>query len=856
MKYDYLVDHARRNVWCTPAQDSQVRLQLARLTPFGGAWNTCNVLWRRLALPEQGPHFHVFQIGQIHPNLLALFNAPFDTWESLADCAVRQKLISDVYNGAGVEMPRHAVWYCMTRDRDLILAVKQQRSIPIDFNNEPLFLRLYANAYFQSTEVQAGDGIDVQGMTLGTSDDIMAMQTAYFAAVSKPGATYGFVNGLRVKQLSFATMAVGDVVEFVYDSSVYQTAEFTLGDLPTFVSTLDAKHKYLVHTPGIGERGIDYQDDVDVFLFAQTGKGDWEGVFYHRNQQDAMRMVTHKDYALCVPYVSGMASQRSNWSDVPQLHVVIHVRKSGYNRPLVFEANRISELYKMSDADVVNAMVGIEASVPVWAAASLEASAYCNLMRAKLPELDRNMVEQGYGYNAISKLLADTPRYATILDSNPVVQVPYGLQFKSTAYEYDANGKLKGWFYHPVGTLYTASAGTALVEMVAGRVDTLLDETYGNDPVALDAKTDYRFYRCGIDPNTHLPNNKFQDVTGSGVYAVVDGVATWLHDTNLFYGMVRGNSKTLGYTVNLPAQSGNLRFSLTSNQLRGGTVGNTVMQVPMGELDLWLNGNALIENLDYFVRFPEIVIVNKSFLVNPQSELQTVMVRFSGFCASDFSREVPDEIGFIKYGLMSHNSRFDIRDDKVLRIVVGGALKTRADLKFSETDAGITVPDATNGTPYQVRDIVVPLRGATNNDTYALRALAKATDKQISDYLTLKLPEPTFSTVTAIAGRYPVFSPFCCAIISDLLSGVLAPAQMAGFMSDQDVFNACKPYEFWLNYDPTQDPRVPDQEFVVIHPHNLTTVVTLDAAQYRFVSRVVSLYLHNLVSLSGAIQLS
>lgn len=858
MSYDYLVDHAQKNVWCTPNQDHQTIVKPARLTPVGGAWNKVTVLWRTMSLPEQGPRFHVYQVGQIHPRLMGLFDAPIETWESLADCAKRQNVITDLYNTAGVQMPRVQTWYRVTRDKDLILAVKRQPGITgVSFDTDDLFLRIYENAYFNSSEADAmADYIDVQGGTLQTSDDIMALQTQYYNASLLPGCVYAFVNGMRVKEISFITCKTGDVAEYVYDSSVYLTQEWTVGDLPSFDSTLDLKHKFLLHYAGAGARGIDFYDDVDVFLYKPGDAGQFSGVFYHRNQLDAVRMVTHKDYAIPVAYVTGQAAYQAGWSDVVStLKVRLQIRKSGYHRPLVYDNQRIQELYKMADADVLAAMVGLNATVPVWQASALEASGYTHLMRANLPEINRQLVQDAYGYNAISKLLGDTPKAVTTVNAMAQVDVAYGLVNNSTAYEYDSNGLLLGWNRHSYGTVYNpVNAGAAMVEQVVGTVGTRLQEVYGADSVLLNSAVEYRMYMCGLVGG--IPDNKFVDVTATGNYAVVNNVLTWLCDPTRYYPMVRGNQISLGYTLNLPIQAGNLTFSLMHEQIRNGNLGSWVMQVPMGQLDLWLNGYSLIEGLDYFVQFPQIVITNKTFLVNPATDPQKVSLRFSGFCRADLSREPAQDPGFVKYALLSKNNRFDIRDDKVLRIVVDGKLCLRSQLLFAETDPGVTVPDARNGAPYLIRDVVVPFKGTAVSDTYVLRQAAEVIDQSISNYMTQKLPEVSYNTPDAIPQRYAIFSPFCCRILNDLASGVLNPAVMYERMSDQDVFNICKPYEYLLAFDPTQDQNAVDDDFVIIHPHNLYTTMTLNFYQYRLALRMVNLYLKSKVTLASFVQMT
>lgn len=854
--YDYLVAHARKNVWCTPGQDRQMIVQPKRLTRYGGEWNKVEVLWRKLTLPEHGPRFHVYQIGQLHPTLMGLFDVQ-DEWVTLAQACIDQNMITDVYANSGVQMPRTQVWYRVTEDRDLILAVKQQPGIAIDFNADDLFFRVYTNAYFSTSESDPlNDFVDVQGGPMADGTAILNLQEQYdIAAARSLGHVYGFVNGMRVAAISLLTVKPGDVAEFVYDSSIYKVLDFTVQDLLSFNSDLDVKHKYLLHYPGIGERGIDYQDDLDLFVVKPGSASQFSGIYYHRNQPDAVRMVTHKDYSIPVAYLTGYAAHQADWSDVGSLHVLVHIRKSGYHRPLVNVHNRIKELYKMADADVVQAMVGVDAVVPVWTAASLESSGYTQLMRAGLNDIDRPMVQNAYGYNAISQLLADTPSDTRVSSTLKIADVPYGLQYSSTAYEYDAQGLLLDWHTHSAGSLYTAADyNAALVEMIVGRVSTRLDEIYGEPTMPINPALEYRMYLCELENG--IPNNKFVDVTATGQYTIIAGQLTWLADLSRYYPMVRSNAISLGYKLAVPMQSGVLKFTLTHLQSRNGAESNWPMQVPMGELDVFLNGYSLIEGVDYFVQHPEVVIVNKTHLINPQTDVQQLAVRFSGFCKADLTRDLPTDVGFVQYGLLSHNNRFDIRDDKVMRMTVGGMVHTRSDLQFSEADAGVTVPDAINGWPYLIRDIVVPLRGSTVDNTYALRALSQVVDKEISDYLTLKIPMPTFDTPNVIEERYALYSPFCSAIIHDLDSGVFNPPKIYAFYSDQDVKALCADYEHLLGFDPTQAVNAPDDRFVVIHPHDLSTTIGLNVFQYKFLSRVVKVYLNNAVSLSEFVQLS
>lgn len=853
--FDYFVDHALKNVWCTPNQDMQSIVKPRRLTPFGGAWNSVQVLWRTHQLPVKGVRFHVYQIGQLHPLLMGLFPVE-NTWTTLATACNLQDMIVDVYANSGIQMPRTQIWYMVTADKNLILAVQEQLKIAIDLNTDDLFVRVYSNAFFNSAEAdRVLNYIEVVGRTVVTTADILDLQTQYLQHKALTGETYAFVNGLKVSGIDLFTAKPDDVVEFVYDSSIMKIIDFPVKDLISFVSTLDGKHKYLLHYAGDGDHQIDYQDDIDAFLYKSDAAGRSRGVYYHRNQADAIRMVTHKDYSVPVPYVLGYTASLPDWQDPTQLTLRLHIRKSGYSRQLVDESNRIKELYKLPDADLMLAMVGANSNVSVWKAAALEDSAYAKVMRSNIRDVSRSLVEDAYGYNAISKLLANTPMLVAPIEGTPGVHVPHGLFRDATAYEYDANGKLLGWFGHPLGTVYVPYVPqAAIVEMIVGPTGVQLDEVYGDLESVVDANAEYRMYVCPIE-NGH-PNNKWVDVTGTSAYSFIGNVITWLVDRTAFYTLVRGNRVNLGYDMSLMASDGLLRFSLMHQQSRGGQDGAWVMQIPMGELDIFLNGYSLVEDLDYVVNFPEVVIINKTYLQDPLTQKQDITIRFSGFCNANFTHNKPSDVGFIKYRRLSDNNRFDIRDDKVMRIVAGGRLVTREALLFAEQDAGVTVLNADNGKPYVMRDIVVPLRGLSVHNTYELRAKALRVDQEISDYMSMRLPEPIVQGLNVIEARHELFSPFCCKIIYDLKSGVLDNSRLKQQYNDNDVVDLCRPYEFLLKSDPTQEGLRPDDNYVTVHPHNLTTVIDVDIYQYKFITRVVKLYLKDAVELAHFLRLS
>ncbi len=914
MEFDFLVDHARRNVWCTPNQDSQGIFKLTRLTPKKGVSIYTDVMWRRIYMPQlttdptggnppltspdpnavpynsnNDTKWHIFQIGQVSPAVLALVPTAWD-WKSFADAMTEGKLVCDIYTTDGICLPRFETYYMFTPDHDLIVAVRSNESIPFDFENADYYLRIYANEYYHSLRSsQTNDLVVCEGKRLLSLADYTALKARYEYFKSLPGTTTAFVNGYIVSAINQGTVnmtfpQVGpiNVVEFIYDSSIYRVRTFKVRDLPVFHSELDNKLKYLLHYSDPQSTDlIDYQDDIDVYIYRKTGdfiQGNnppvpiRKGVLYHKNTKDAMRNLTHRDYSISVQYFNSLLGKLPQLKpteplDPQELEVEIFIRKSGYDRPLVYEDNRIHELYKLPMTpgnDLVKAaLVDIDSVMPYWRAPHLEKAAYPLVMRSECCDIDNPMVTDAYGYNAISSLIGNTPSATSYASGSMVARIPYGLQQSCGVYEYNASGHLiSGPHYVQGNELYSATTlQCTQIEVLSGRPSTTLDdyvlyEIGITDPLPIPANTSYRVYNCSHVAGIPTPGT-LVDVTDSDKY-VIDSSnrLVWVSASASDYPIVRMDKRFLSYAVNVNIGSGILQVNLSHYQMQNGNMVLKPMLIPMAQLDLFLNGRPLIEGLDYVMHFPRVVITNKEYLVDPETpgSLQRVDVRFSGLCKSDLTSEYNDDYGFIEHGVLSNNNRFDIRDDQVLRIIVDGSLKTRSDLIFSEMHSGISIVNALNGKPYAIRDIIVPVKGLATGDTYYLRTHSQVIDQAAGDYLTSKIPQPDRSGPSAIAARYQVISPFFNKIIADFINGVISiysQPWLYGPYTDQQLIDHCRThYEWLLAYDPINEANdLPDQ-YVIVHPHNRFTTVSVDAYAYKFLRKAAAIYGRGLIELS------
>ena len=851
--YNYLIDHALKNVWCTPDQDTQSIMQLARLTPKEGVWSRVQIMWREYVLPEPQVRFHVYQIGQIHPLLLGLLTVR-EKWVTLAKSCNDEKMIVDLFVASGIEFPRTQAWFMVTRDKNLVVAVKAQKSIPVDLGYFDLNMRVYSNAYFNSDRSDPlDDFVRVEGGLMQTRNQIIELQTKFERYQALRGQVYAFVNGMKVHAINLLTVKIDDTAEFVYDSSIYKVMDFKIADLKTFESTLDQRAKYLLHVAGTADDNIDYQDDIDVFLIEPTANNGHSGVYYHRKALDALRNLTHRDYSIPVQNLLSFTLSQTPTKNLNNMYLRLHFRRGGYNRPLVNEHNRIKELYKLKDLDIRKAMLGVDAVVPNWQADTLESAAYAKIMRIGDKQITEQLVEDAYGYNAIAKLIGDTPSNTRSYSGLTLVDMPYGLQTNATVWEYDANGLLLGFYNHAQGAVYACTNRTAKrVEVLSGLAGDLVDQFYGDVEITIDPNLNYRFYTAPIVAG--VVGKVWTDVTDSSKYDIVNGKVHWMVDRTKYQTIVRTDARVLAYSFTMQPNDGVFLFTLNNSEKRGTVTSKRVMEILMGELDVFLNGRSLVEGVDYFRVGNQIMIICKKHMVNVFTAPQKITVRFSGFCLPSGELAPRQDAGFVDHGMLSRNRRYDIRDDKVLRIIAGGRLYDRTELEFSEDDSGVYPRSIVNGTPYQIRDIVVPMRNLTPTDTYALRERSIAVDQAISDYMTIKLPEPVIENPNIIPERYEVVSPFIQKILSDLQTKVLDDDRLYGHFNDTVVFELCKPYEYLLAFDPTQETSAVDPNYVTIHPHLSPNTVDMGIYQNRFLARVVKLYSNGLIDLAPFIR--
>lgn len=852
------IDYLLGKVWCNPGVDNQYIVAPARITPDGGLFGQFTYARELISLPSTDRAYQVFSVGQFPPSFLSLIDTKAG-WVKFSDIQTEQNLIVDVYTAKGLLMHKDNLYFMLTQTQDILFAVGRGEKGIVDFNEKSLYFRIYKNHFYT---LERRKGVVATSVNVATFDDIPAFQSRLLAYKQLGyGHAYVVKNNLMYANIHPFNTSVGDDLDMVFDESIIRIVDFKTNATPVFDSTLDNAKKFLLHYPALGDDRVYYQDDVDVYVGYKNDRGDMVGFYIPKNIPSIFRQVTHRDYSLSQPIVNSLV-QANGWADGREIFIRLHIRDGGMNLRLVNTKEKLRELYKLDETALVGALTGINAALPFWNASYLEKSGYANFVGKQILAgsgqlCTKEDVANVLGYTPMAKLLNDLPvKTDTQINNGRVLRTcdaPLGSQDKSVAICYDNNGAFLGTENHVNSSVhYFTSPAVGLVEFIPGTPSDEIDEVYQANNVVLNPELDYRFYACG--KYNGIPDKKWRDVTGTSAYQVINNIVIWNLDFDLNYVMVRSNANVLVNNFTADNKGGYVGFTLVQNTRRSGTLKTEALEIPLGELAVYMNNALLIQGIDYVVNFPEVVIISKKFLKNPSTVMQTGTYVMTGHCKSDLSWPVVRDAGFVYQGVLSKNHQYNIRDDKVLRINVGGALKTMADVKMDETTGATRPFTPMDGTPYEIRDVVIPVKKYLDKDTYAMRDSDIAMDTQMANYITQHVPDSA-NTPDIINGLYLLYSPFASRILGELTNNNISTAAISNLGAASDVIPICKPYEYLLAFDPTQDGLTPDDRYCLIHPWYDSQVVRLDVAQYIFFKKVVDFYLKGKVEINNFVML-
>ncbi len=911
---DLLKDHALRNVWSSPTQDYQYIFKPPRIGPPSGNMftvtihrsqyilpNSTNVYFftsgtnRRFSYRVGNPPrpFAVFDLGPLPPWLINLPERK-GVWYHIPSLMTNRNMDIWLYKKSGIKIPSNLGYIQRIRDNGFLLAVELTNNFPWDLNNEDesLNIRFYSNAFFESQRFLNGGydlnlGIDYIGghypseISQGNLTQWIATRVAIqnSSMINAKGGLYAFSNGKLIWPLNNVnSLPLNSYIEIVFDRSIFTSVKMTIDNLPGFVSDLDEKPKRIV-VPWLNnkETDIKFYDDVDFYI----GRGN-RAVYYHKNQLDAVRQLTNESYTVPEQYIEGYIT------DNPWLHpddptfpgeepyLLLRFRHNGWKRDLVWEHMHLKDFVKLGKDDFIEALSGSQSNVPEWRAEYIEDSKY-NLIQSALTMNDFTWTDafEAYGYNAVNKYISPTDVNGMNNGDTAAgiiyYQIPPGFK-EATLLTFNRVGGFLGVRSGMGGNIvsYPATPGNTDSyfqhgKLIAGKLETnaLKSSFYGNLTVTNGipiSKQGFRCYICNLVNG--VPDEDWRMVEEDEGYWTVsgNGMSIQWNSVNLTnanaYPAVRFNNFVV-YKDAVPFTEqldGVLQFSINNLCNRNNATADMVEHIPYASLLVIVENKLLIENIDYFVEWPLIVVTKKYSAKN-------VKLVMYGLPNDDLSSPVQREHGWSYRGVLSADDRWHLRDDRNTIITYGGNVIHPSLIKAYENYwevSGFSVPNnhmssvpytMTNVVPYSVIDVIQTIEPLyAGYDTVIEYNKSLTIDTAIEDYMTEHKDFVVPDSPNITSEFWKLYSPFISRIIGEMLDGRFNDLVPMNEMPTSVLQDMVEDFIWLLDFDPIL--RGVDLSNCTVLPHCYNTPVALELNQYMFIKRLVDIYLDGKINLS------
>ena len=898
MNNHFLVEHALENVWAHSIQDGQHVIQMARYTEVSGAYRRARIqrFYVDLPVPLDGAMLwhHVFQIGQVFPELLALDSLKND-WVRADLIAMQNGNTINVFLESGAEIALCHCWLRQVSDKNILLAVEirngfnlgterrvneqgVQELVERQIADEKVYFRCYQNAKAQSNEWALTTNSDFKPVTYvykycsGSADfsNFLNQVIATRNKHSNLGKGRYYIDGFLVgTQLGYnASLHLGRYLIYIHDETVLYEGIVKFTDMGTFHSRLDpgTPKMALVIPEAFGDYSINYHDDCDFYLtnHASLNLNTGKGCYLGRVRKDIVRQVTQTAYSLRTASLNALISEQSSeiFND-GIVYVRYIIRKGGMRKGLPFHRERLNELYLLPLDKIKEALYGVNSVVPEWRAENLEMSMYIKLVSANWGQIDAELVAKGYGYHALMNVSFSEPMRSVDGEWNlkrGYLSSPVRDGYNASMHRYNLAGLYIGPKNIRVQTAlyYDPEPGVGVAEFLNIPFHETEDGTYIDKNITSPDLVDYGFRAYVCSWVNGGPANDWTDVTGSVwySYSIVDGVGSiqWnfpLLDAANLYPAVKIQNKVHCYKFTpTDIYTGVVRFSIESEQDVAGAMVKKAQHIPSDTIDLFLNGIPLIENIDYYVQWPEVVIVKRITSLPEDTE---IWIRHYGVSLSNtFDHRVPREVGFTKRGILSADKDYDLRNDRNVRILVDGALKLRSEVRFAENATGLISAD---GRPYSVSEYRLPMDGFVPVSTKDLAVEAESIDERVSAYVTPYI-NPTITGQGFVDGdRYQVVSPLISALLHAMRNfNFLDNGELDDItITDQVIETLAAPFWSLIEYEPILNGA--DVYYVNILPHQYSTVMEVTERQYVFLEHIIHIYLRDSIDLTPSVSI-
>lgn len=864
--------YANEHLWSSPEIDQQFQVKIERISPELGYIANFKYMgaWRNL--PTGNKVYQVYTVGGIDPGTWGFTeyfktNNPLDRWKKMSVVGNYRGMQIDIYDSAGRHFPLNKAHILSTYDGVTLIALEQIRNIKTTLVDNWYF-RCYTPTVM--VDKSTNNDLDVYNpfgyelMTYENTTELRTFQQTFNKFKSKPGSTYCFHNSiLTTKNPDKLSLLFGDEVEIWHDPTVIKSELFNVNELKDYYSELDSRRKVIIHPPKTEETFVlENFDDKDVYILDSSGYG----IYYHRNNVESMRQLTHKDIALDHGQLLALATALPAYQDNPEsLKVLVLTRKVERKVTILHESSAIRYLYRLNDDDILSALTGEDSGLEEWQASSLEQSATMLAMRAQPKALTPEMVYSAIGYNG-----------ATLWSANNIIRVDgsqtetlgvelpdtYGKmntsvfpgdRSLSTVNEYSEDGLLlealiphQSHWYTPINPL------TRYIELILGSIIND-DETMGNvvpdTGLVIRDDGDIQVYKAKY---SNVDEVFMEDLVWCGDQEDIYWKAT-IDDTNGYPRISPGPGLPYGDRLYVTTSSRFLGKQFTLNHLDK-TLSFKLIDLLSHQHDLniylgcvnyniWMNGHHLIDNVDWKLdeETGRFYIFNKQHLIDGE---QSIVIIGTNTDKDMTSPKYETELGFVENGKIGNTPTFNVRDGRVVKCVVGGKVFPIEEVANTEGSNGQLLPAELEGSPYMVKHVYQDVKfGPEPCNHFLGYETSRDLDLRVSEYLTEKIEKEPLGDGTLI-DKYALFSTFLNKIVNDVQLGVLElPPLTSGqtVYSQQTVNDLVTPYLGLLDYDPAY--LGVDLRFFDVFPYANTEMLVVSSTELMFFYLVNERYL-------------
>src|SRR6201988_3193810 len=848
---DALVQYVIDQINCTPGQDKEILLKPEKIHSQYPVFSSFIYLDREIGLPNKKSSWYVYQIGTYYESndILPIYQYTweYESWTSLTKPLTTDGILTTLFTIKGVTFPLFRTFYMYTREKALILAVEHNNKIPVSLIEHDLYIRFYKNAFRDSDR---SDGIDYSiktGSSVIESDgEIETILVNMKRLTNKRGACLLSINGQRYKNPDDHYVAIGDYVEWIYDPTIDYVQSYPLTSARTYNSSLDEEERVILHSPSKTYfNSIAYYDDLDIEVYTPISAKGLYGGYLPIIDDTVIKMLTHRDYGIknsVLDQVVEFITDHNPSTQGLNISIEIKFRKSGWERPLTKNTSLIADLYTLPDYNIPRAMSQDTVIFEPFTARHLEVSPYLTSMRSPPEEITQALSIETLGYNGIG-FLYGTQAQKVIDDGYKHVPVPDLYRSGFTAYEYNPNGYFIDFNTgSDVENYVPIRNNCGIVELIKGTASTGPVATYKNNHIPYDSNLGYRVWRCNKVGG--IPSFYWVDITGTDEYIVNEelGTISWNGPRGTRFMMVRDDSRFTTKTFIRQFSTNLMTFELEEYVNHGDGTGfrQQTMDVPGSDITLFMNNRSMIRGIDYFVDFPNVYITNFLYLRQDLlSSDQSFHYRVTGLGNGSGQFENVLDYGTVSHGFLGTKGRYIPKNDKPVRVVIKGSLKLSENIRYSQDHPDVNDPtNDLNGSPYEVKQITVPISEIVSQNSEILRDIARNKDNSLVSYMNINMGLPRRGAET-LGQKTKLVCPFHATITDDLLSDTLTSDDTDPSHTDQQVLESVEPYLYLSNVSPCNPifGLTINQQFI-IRPHPRTGQVSLgDPDKIEFIRR-------------------